>query len=188
MIECITRFTLQSFLIRYRGFPLYFGRCKSSYFGVCQSILERILSWKSRLLSFGGKIVLIKHVLASMPVNLLSAAVIPSKVFRTIEKACSAFLWGLSPEESKFHWIRWSQLCYPVEERGVGFRRLLDVYTAFSCKLWWSFQMGSSLWTTFMKAEYCRLLYPCQVELRATDSAVWRRMVNVSRHMELSMV
>ena len=60
---------------------------------------------------------------------------IPSSVFNTIEQVCSNFLWGSTPEESKFHWIRWTQLCYPVEESGVGFRRLRDVYTAFSCKL-----------------------------------------------------
>ncbi|XP_027118292.2 uncharacterized protein [Coffea arabica] len=101
VIDRITRFAWQSFPIRYLGFPLYFGRCKSSYFGeVCQSILARILSWKSRLLSFG----------------------------------------------------------------------------AFSCKLWWNFRTGSSLWSTFMKAKYCKGLHPCQVELRKTDSSMWRRM------------
>nr|XP_027099065.1 uncharacterized protein LOC113718354 [Coffea arabica] len=189
VIERITNFTWQSFPIRYLGFPLYFGRCKSSYFGeVCQSILGKIMSWKSRMLSFGGKIVLIKHVLASMPLHLLSAAVIPNKVFRTIEKAFSTFLWGSSSEESKFHWIKWSQMCYPVNEGGVGFRRLKDIYKAFSFKLWWNFRKGLSLWAAFMKAKYCRLLHPCQVEIRTTDSALWRRMVNVSRQVELSML
>ena len=189
VIERITGFAWQSFPIRYLGFPLYSGRCKSSYFGeVCQSILGRILSWKSRLLSFGGKIVLIKHVLASMPMHLMSAAVIPAKVFKIIESSCSNFLWRSSTDDSKFHWIRWSHLCYPVEEGGVGFRRLRDVYQAFSCKLWWNFRTGSSLWASFMKAKYCGSLHPCQIELRTTDSAIWRRMINVSRQVELSML
>ncbi|XP_071902759.1 uncharacterized protein [Coffea arabica] len=189
VIERTTKFTWQSFPIRYLGFPLYFGRCKSSYFGeACQSILGRIISWKSRMLSFGGKIVLIKHVLASMPVHLMSAAIIPSKVFRTIEKAFSTFIWGSSPEDSKFHWIRWSQMCYPVDEGGVGFRKLQDIYAAFSFKLWWNFRKGLSLWADFMKAKYCRHLHPCQVEIKAMDSALWRRMINVSRQVELSML
>ncbi|XP_027152155.1 uncharacterized protein LOC113758673 [Coffea eugenioides] len=189
VIERITTFAWKSFPIRYLGFSLYLGRCKSSYFGeVCQSILAKIMSWKSRLLSFGGKIVLIKHVLASMPVHLLSAAVIPGKVFRTIEQAFSTFLWGSTQEESKFHWIRWSQMCYPVDEGGVGFHRIQDVYKAFSFKLWWNFRKGLSLWAIFMKAKYCKLLHPCQVQLRPMDSALWRRMVNVSRLVELSML
>ena len=123
-----------------------------------------------------------------MPMHLMSAAVLPGKLFKTIEKTCSAFLWGSSPADSKYHWIRWSHLCYPVDEGGVGFRRLWDVYKAFSCKLWWNFRTGSSLWAMFLKAKYCKSLHPCQVELKSTDSAIWRRMVNVSRQVELSML
>ncbi|XP_071917036.1 uncharacterized protein [Coffea arabica] len=161
VIERVTGFVLQVFPIRYLGFPLYVGRCKSSYFGeVAQAILQRIMSWKSKLLSSGGKIVLIKHVLSAIPVHLLSAAVLPRLVFDILEKACSNFLWGSSPDKTKFHWIRWSQLCFQVEEGGVGFRRLEDVYTAFSCKLWWSFRTGVSVWVAFLRAKYRLLLRP----------------------------
>ncbi|XP_027151938.1 uncharacterized protein LOC113751992 [Coffea eugenioides] len=87
VIERVTGFTWQPFPIRYLGFPLYFGRCKSSYYAaVGQSILGRVLSWKSKFLSAGGKMVLIKHVLSSMPVHLLSAAVIPTSIFKSIEQ------------------------------------------------------------------------------------------------------
>ncbi|XP_071921792.1 uncharacterized protein [Coffea arabica] len=141
VIERVTGFVGQAFPIRYLGFPLYFGRCKSSYFGeVCQAILQRILSWKSKLLSAG--------------VSLDS----------------------------------WSQLCFPVKEGGLGFRRLEDVYTAFSCKLWWTFRTGRSVWAAFLRAKYCRGLHPCQAQLTLTASPVWRRMVNVSRQVELSML
>ena len=143
VVERVTAFAWQSFPIRYLGFPLYFGRCKSAYFGeMCQTILGRILLWKSKLLSPGGRITLIKHVLFSMSVHLLSAAVILDvRAFEsnTIEKACAALLWRSSSEESKFHWMRWPQLRFPVEKGGVGFQRFRDVYTAFSCKLWWVF-------------------------------------------------
>ncbi|XP_071923069.1 uncharacterized protein [Coffea arabica] len=75
VIERITQFTRQELPIRYLGFPLYLGMSKSAYFGeVCQAVLARIMSWKSRLISLGGRIVLIKHMLASIPVHLLSAA------------------------------------------------------------------------------------------------------------------
>ena len=96
VVERVTAFAWQSFPIRYLGFPLYFGRCKSAYFGeMCQTILGRILLWKSKLLSAGGRITLIKHVLFSMSVHLLSAAVILDvRAFEsnTIEKACATFL------------------------------------------------------------------------------------------------
>ena len=109
MIERVTKFARQSFTIRYLGFPLYFGRCKSLYFGeLNQAILGRILSRKSKLLSSGGKIILIQHVLASILVHLLFATVVPSPIFKMIEKVCANFLWGSMAEKLKFYWIQWS--------------------------------------------------------------------------------
>ncbi|XP_027060834.1 uncharacterized protein [Coffea arabica] len=189
VIERITYFTRQEFPIRYLGFPLYTGRCRAAYFGeVCQAVVARIISWKSRMLSQGGRLVLIKHVLSSIPVHLLSAAVCSVSVFKRIEQACANFLWGATGEGKKLHWIRWSQLCLPVEEGGAGFRRLWDVYEAFSCKLWWNFRTGTSLWADYIRAKYCRGLHPCQVELRSSDSPTWRRMLNISRQVEVGMV
>ena len=141
-------------------------------------------SWEES--SLGGRIVLIQHVLLAIPIHLLSAVVMPESVFRIIERVCSNFLWGSNGGEPKWHWIHWSHLCYPVEEDGAGFRRLRDIYTAFSCKLWWAFRTGSSLWAQFMHGKYCTGLHPCQADVRPSASATWRRMVNVSRHVELS--
>nr|XP_027066533.1 uncharacterized protein LOC113692333 [Coffea arabica] len=189
VIERITGFSRQVFPTRYLGFPLYIGRCKTSFFAeVCQKVMGKILSWKSKFLSSGGRLILIKHVLSAIPVHLLSAAVMPKAVFRIIERACANFLWGSSDEGFRYHWMGWRKLCLPPEEGGVGFRRLQDVYTAFSYKLWWQFRTGSSLWTTFMRAKYCRGIHPCQAECKPLVSAIWRRMQDVSRQAELSMV
>ena len=177
------------FPTRYLGFPLYVGRCKTVYFAeVCQSILGKILSWKTKFLTAGGRITLIKHVLSAIPIHLLSAAVMPKTVFRSIEQACANFLWGASDLGPRYHWIGWSKLCFPTEEGGLSFRRLRDIYTAFSYKLWWKFGTGSSLWTVFMQQKYCRGVHPCQVELNLFSLATWRRMLNVSRQVELSML
>ncbi|XP_071914052.1 uncharacterized protein [Coffea arabica] len=157
VIERITHFSRQALPIRYLGFPLYTGKSKAVYFGeVCQTVVANVMSWKSRLLSTGGRLVLIKHVLSAIPVHLLSAAVCPDSIFRRIEQICARFLWGTSGEGPKLQWISWSQLCLPVDEGGVGFRKLRDVYSAFSCKLWWNLRAGSSLWAEFMRAKYCK--------------------------------
>nr|XP_027067822.1 uncharacterized protein LOC113693489 [Coffea arabica] len=189
VIERLTHFSRQDFPIRYLGFPLYSGRGKAAYFGeVCQSVVARVMSWKSRLLSTGGKLVLIKHVLSAIPVHLLSAAVGFGSIFRQIEQVCARFLWGSSGQVSKFQWISWPQLCLPVDEGGVGIRKLSEVYSAFSCKLWWNLRAGTSLWAEFMRAKYCKGQHPCQVEIKRQDSMTWKRMVNISRQTELSMV
>lgn len=48
-----------------------------------RKISRRILAWQNRFLTFGGKMVLIKHVLQSMPIYLL-LAICPTK--RVIKK------------------------------------------------------------------------------------------------------
>ena len=106
---------------------------------------RRILSWKSRFLSFGGRLVLIKHVLSSIPTHLLLAAAVPTPVFNMLEQVCAKLLWGTTEAISKYHWIQWSQLCYPEEDGGIGLRRVRDVNTAFSYKFWWNFSVGTSL-------------------------------------------
>nr|XP_027122188.1 uncharacterized protein LOC113739143 [Coffea arabica] len=47
---------------------------------------------------------------------------------------------------------------------------------------------GSSLWVSFMRAKYCKGVHPCQVGWAQSASATWRRMLDVSRQMELSML
>ena len=89
VIERITKYSRQHFPVHYLGFPLYFGRCKSAYFReVGQAVLGRILSWKSKFLSTARMMVLIKHVLSSIPLHLLFASIIPIFVFKGIQKVC----------------------------------------------------------------------------------------------------
>ena len=51
----------------------------------------------------GGKLTLIRHVLLSIPVHLLSAAVLPASLFKLVEKVCVNFLWGVSEEGTRYH-------------------------------------------------------------------------------------
>ncbi|XP_071923161.1 uncharacterized protein [Coffea arabica] len=186
IIERVTKFLRRGFPIRYLGLPLYTGRCKGSYFAdLSQQMVDKVLSWKTRLLSSGGKIILIKHVLSSIPIHLLATGVMPKSIFQMIERVCANFLSGTTEESRRFHWVRWRDLCFPPKEGGVGFRSIDDTYRAFSCKLWWTFRQNLSLWPMYMRAKYCHDTYPCQVALRSPISARWRRMLDVRGFVEL---
>ena len=106
VIERVTKFQRKQFPVRYLGAPLFIGRAKEVYYSdLCQKVLNTVLSWKSRLLSFGEKLILIKHVLSSIPIHLLVVGVMPKGVFRMLERLCVDFLWGAVGERKKFHWI-----------------------------------------------------------------------------------
>ena len=57
------------------------------------------------MLSYGGKLTLIKGVLLSIPIHIL-AVVSPLKgMFQSLEKLFGEFLWGSSEYGIRFHWI-----------------------------------------------------------------------------------
>ncbi|XP_027077095.1 uncharacterized protein [Coffea arabica] len=178
VISQISGFQAKSLPLRYLGCTLYSGRRKSSYFSdICTSVAKRILSWKEKLLSSGGRLVLLKNVLSSLPIHVLAATTPPKGVLRTLEKAFANFLWGTTDKGSRYHWIAWDSLCKPYAEGGVGVRALTDVFNAFSLKLWWSLRQRQSLWAEFMYNKYLHKLHACEAEFQPLQSVTWKRLV-----------
>lgn len=86
----------------YLGMPLYVGRKTLNMFDpLLAKVQKKLAGWKSKLLSFGGKLILIKHVLHSMPVHLLSMMNLPKGIFAKLKSIFSNFLWGSSAEKKK---------------------------------------------------------------------------------------
>ena len=122
--------------------------------------------------------ILIKHVLAAIPLYTLSLLNPPKQVLKRLEQLMSVFFWGASNGTAKRHWLSWDKLCYPKEENGLAFRKLREVQRVFGCKLWWKFQKGSSLWANFIAAKYTRDFAHASLSTpRQSDSPIWRRML-----------
>lgn len=95
------------------------------YFSEISNLVSRwVFSWKSKLLSHGGKLTLIKSVLSVMLVHVLATTTPPKIVFRIIEKIFGDFLWGSSEYGPQLHWYNWRSICRPVEEGGAGLQSL----------------------------------------------------------------
>ncbi|KAK3206772.1 hypothetical protein Dsin_020818 [Dipteronia sinensis] len=84
-----------NFPITYLGLPLG-SRPSSKAF--CDSVLlriqKRLAPWKKKFLSKGGRLILIKSVLASIPTYYLSIFKVPVSVAQDIEKLQTIFFWG----------------------------------------------------------------------------------------------
>lgn len=81
--------------VRYLGLPLMtLAMRRQDYMPLLERIRSRISSWTSRLLSYAGRLQLIRSVLLSI-VNFWAAAFrLPSQCMKEIEQLCSAFLWS----------------------------------------------------------------------------------------------
>ncbi|XP_060170510.1 uncharacterized protein LOC132601447 [Lycium barbarum] len=103
----------------YLGCPVTHSRKrKADYNDLIKKVKNRLQTWKGRLLSFGGKAVLINNVLMSMPIHLLSPIKPPKCVINDMHKIFSRFFWNNSEEGRRRHWSSWLNLCKPEEEGG----------------------------------------------------------------------
>nr|XP_027120658.1 uncharacterized protein LOC113737662 [Coffea arabica] len=119
VVSQVSGFQAKSLPLKYLGCTLYFGRRRCSYFfDICSSVAKRVLSWKEKLLSPGGRLVLIRSVLSSLPLHILAVTVPPKGVLHTLEKVFANFLWGRSEGGNRYHWIRWETMCKPLDEGG----------------------------------------------------------------------
>jgi hypothetical protein len=67
-----------SFPIKYLGLPLHFEKLKREDIQpLVDKIMQKILGWKGRLLSYAARVPLIQTCIASIPVYLLSFIKLP---------------------------------------------------------------------------------------------------------------
>lgn len=110
---------------------------RSDYEPLLTKIRNRFLCWTSCALSFGGRLQLIRSVIASITNFWCAAFCIPPGCIDEIESVCSAFLWSGSPNITSKAKISWEEVCRPKEEDGLGFRKINEVDVVFSLKLIW---------------------------------------------------
>ena len=103
--------------------------------GIISKMRAHLGHWSTKLLSFGGKLVLARHVLASLSIYLLQVLDPPKAVLTRLGMICNAFLWDQKGER-RIHWSSWDKLCFPIDEGGLGFWSFKDMARAFAAKLW----------------------------------------------------
>ncbi|XP_049414633.1 uncharacterized protein LOC125877356 [Solanum stenotomum] len=183
-VEDTTGFMRGSFPLTYLGCPIGHAKKKKVHYSeLIKKIQCKLQVWKGRLLSFGGKAVLINHVLQSIPIYLLSVVCPPKCVIHDIHRIFAKFLWNSKEEGRAKHWIAWNDICLPKEEGGLGFRSLFDVTKALFAKLWWKFRTTNTMWSNFIWNKYCKRHRPQVVEWRG-GSQVWKLMLQARDFMD----
>ena len=91
---------------KYLGLPSIIGKSNIEVFVEIKERVGRKLSrWKEKIISIGGREVLIKAVAQAIPMYTMSCFQLPKGLCDEIESMMRRFWWGQRGQESKVAWV-----------------------------------------------------------------------------------
>lgn len=120
------------------------------------AISNRLFTWKTRILSLGGCIVLINFVLFALPISQMFVFELPKLVQREIDMVRSDFLQSSCDiPKPKCRLAAQSQICKSKDQGGWGILNLADFNLTLLGKWWWKFQSyNNPVWSEIIVFNY----------------------------------
>jgi hypothetical protein len=107
--------------MRYLNIPIHYRRLTIAEWKLIEGRLQKHLSsWKDKLLSIGGKLVLINLVLSNMVLHMIFFFWLPKGVLHKLDYYRSRFFWQGDNEKKKYRLAKWSLVCCPKDQGGLG--------------------------------------------------------------------
>ncbi|XP_044464414.1 uncharacterized protein LOC123194970 [Mangifera indica] len=102
---------------KYLGVPITSSKLKC---GECkiliQKIVGRITSWRSKALSYAGRLILIRAVLFSIQIYWSSIFILPSSIHKEIDGILRNFLWSGASMEGKKAKVAWEEATWKLKD------------------------------------------------------------------------
>lgn len=106
---------------KYLGLPLGVNpRRKQTWKPVVEKFKNKLAGWKRRMLSFAGRLTLIKSVLSNLPVYYMSLFRMPQGIAKELNKIQSVFLWGGTDLKRRIHLVKWKDASMSKKLGGLG--------------------------------------------------------------------
>jgi hypothetical protein len=115
---------------------------------------KRINFWCNKWLSLGGRYILVKSVLESLPVYWMSLEKIPNKIIILLRRLIFNFLWNSHPGHFRFHLCNWADLSKPRRNGGWGLMNLSLFNTALLANSFWRAVSIDSIWHRIIADKY----------------------------------
>ncbi|XP_071688580.1 uncharacterized protein [Rutidosis leptorrhynchoides] len=142
-----------TFPMTYLGLPIGANVKKlSNWKPVIDKFVKRLLDWKARTISFGGRLTLVYAVLNSLPLYYFSLYRAPPFVLKKLESVRRNFFWGGSGDVSKISWVKWDDVIRSRADGELSVGSLNCKNLALIGKWWWRFLTEpTSLWVKVIK-------------------------------------
>jgi hypothetical protein len=144
--------TVKNFPCKYLGMPLSLQQLrKGDYQALLDKIDALLAAWKGALISREGRLVLLKSVLISMVVYMMTIHKLPVWVIEQIEKKCRAWFWRGEGSCNGGHCrVKWAVVCRPKQFGGLGVHDLTKFGRALRLRwLWKAWTCPSRPWVGY---------------------------------------
>ncbi|XP_056688135.1 uncharacterized protein [Spinacia oleracea] len=141
---------------RYLGVPLTTRKLSyNEWKPLIEKTVTRIKGWSARLLSYAGRLQLIKSVLFGVQLYWCQIFVMPKKAMKEIQRLCRSCLWTGTDVRSKKAPIAWENLCLPKTCGGWNLKELTTWNKVAVLKHCWALSMKQDrLWVKWMHTYY----------------------------------
>ena len=120
-----------------------------------EKVQAKLSSWKSKLLSLAGRVVLIQSVTSAIPTYYMQNAAFPKRICSDLDKLNRNFLWDTTVERKKMHMVGWVKICKPKGDGGLRLYATKPRNKALLAKLNWRLHdEKDSLWARTISAKY----------------------------------
>ena len=162
------------FPISYLGIPIHFRRLTiAQWKHVEERLQKRLSSWKGKLLSLGGRLVLINAVLTNMVLYMISFFQIRKGVLHRLDYFRSRFFWQGDNEKKRYRLAKWDAVCRPKDLGGLGIHDLEVKNRALLGKWLFKLLTEEGVWQTLLKRKYVGSKAISQVSWKSGDSHFW---------------
>ncbi|XP_078174446.1 uncharacterized protein LOC144568092 [Carex rostrata] len=131
--------------ITYLGLPLTCKRLRKADFQpLLNSVRSKMANWSSSILSYGGRVTLLKSVLTALPLHYIQAMKLPKCVINQIDRAHRSFLWkGNDTCKGINYLVNWPSVCALKKNGGMGILDLEVENDALLTKWLWKIDRDS---------------------------------------------
>jgi ribonuclease HI len=157
LIVDLLNFRTGSMPFNYLGVPIFKGKPKVSHLQpIADKIKVKLSAWKASLLSFAGRVQLVKSVIQSMLTYSITIYSWPVSLLKDLQRCIRNFIWSGDLDKRKIVTVSWKKMCRPMAQGGLNIRSLIHLNEASNLKLCWSLINSSSTWAVLLRDRVIR--------------------------------
>ncbi|XP_073360310.1 uncharacterized protein [Aegilops tauschii subsp. strangulata] len=140
---------------------------------------HRIEPWQGRWLSKAARTILINLSLSRLLLFIMSFYSFPETLHHEIGSVQARFYWAGEGDKQKYHMVRWSEICKPRDQGGLGIMSSKRMNLALLTHRLWRIANGDGgLWLQIVRQKYLRG-QPLAFCARTGGSQFWQSVIQL---------